>query len=215
MRKYKYCDRSDIFKSIIMAIVGLLLMPFAILIIDGIKYIIKYFDTSVINIIGQRSLLLLGRSVTVSFFVAITGTILAFIVAVAIWGRFREKIKYFIILFIVFTIIPPYIHAQAWIFTIDKLNLLIKMFGIMDNNFTGIYASWWVTVMAYIPVISIILLSGLETINSELIEIGLVYNSPLKTFLKVVLTQVFPFNSFVIYYFFLVSQILVYHPYLV
>ncbi|MCX7841749.1 MAG: ABC transporter permease subunit [Clostridia bacterium] len=105
---------------------------------------------------------LLAKSILLSASAAFMSMTGGLICALFLWKRnnaFFSSIKKIMLLFI---LIPPFIHAQAWIFFMDRLNRAL--------DFSGLPASLWVEFMCYLPLVCGLGLLGLEYVRADSVE---------------------------------------------
>jgi len=95
-------------------------------------------------------------------------------------------------------LIPPHIHAIAWIFlfgTKGRVNLLIQQFFATDAPFFTIYGmkgSILVLGLSYFPIVSILTISGLNTIDWSLEEAAAITSKGARVLRNITLPLVLP-----------------------
>ena len=143
---------------------------------------ITLFKNSLILALGTASLSL-AIGVPLAFLVARTNL------------YFRKYLKY---LYLVPLIIPPHVNAIAWIFllgTKGRLNLLLaKLFSIDGPFFTvyGMKGAILVLGLSYFPIITILAISGLSSMDRGLEEAGMVSSSSVGVVRKITLPLIMP-----------------------
>jgi iron(III) transport system permease protein len=143
--------------------------------------------------IGMRQFLLMSNTIFISFTTAILSIIISLLVALFLVKYINIPIR-LMAFGIAFTIlIPQFIHAQAWIFFLDKLNLILAKMGWIHMNFTGFGAAILVTTAAYFPISLSLLLFGISTLREENIEAGLLYGNEINCVTKIVIPQILPY----------------------
>lgn len=115
-----------------------------------------------------------------SFLLAITNTILCFLIAYPLAYYIAFSAKRFGNLFLILIIIPFWtnflLHVYAWFFVLDKdgfLNMILKTLGLVDNPVTHLNTPFAVVVMMvyyYLPYMVFPLYSSLERMDVRLIE---------------------------------------------
>lgn len=143
-----------------------------------------------INLFKNSLILALG-TVSLSLFF---GVPLAFLIARTDL-YLKRYLKY---LYLVPLIIPPYINATAWIFllgTKGHLNLIIEKLLLIDGPFFTIYGmkgAILVLGLSYFPIITILTVSGLSSMDRGLEEAGMLNSTRLRVLRKITLPLIMP-----------------------
>jgi len=74
-------------------------------------------------------------------------------------------------------IVPPYLHAVAWMRTAEGLRLLLRRTGLLVPAFQGLGAALWVQVMVYAPLMAGVALAAWSMVDPLLVDAGLVQGS--------------------------------------
>jgi iron(III) transport system permease protein len=134
-----------------------------------------------------RRLTLLLRSVGLAAGVALGGLVVGIPAAMLLW-RFRSgPLSILRWLLLILVPIPPYLHALGWSAFFIKLNELLSSSGLPVIAFRGWFASWWVQLMALLPIAIGTALIGLESIDSKLIDAARMVRVDFEVFKKIVL----------------------------
>ena len=139
-----------------------------------------------------RRLSLLVRSLGLAAGVSLGGMILGTLIASVLW-RYRtgtgSRLRW---LPLILAPIPPYIHALAWTSTVHKINVWLEMYGLPQILLEGWWGSWWVQVMALLPVAVGLALVALEMVEPMLIESARILRSDLEVLTRIVLPLASP-----------------------
>lgn len=139
------------------------------------------------------NLILLIRSI---FLISVSGLLsvfIGFLISVFLWRCFYKKIKEIIVVFLLLTIIPIFIHIQAWIFFGDLFcNLLNTVFG-LSLDFTGIPGYLIVNAFAYLPLSIGFCLFGFSVFPSETAQLCMLEGDRFYIFCKVVIPAIIPY----------------------
>jgi iron(III) transport system permease protein len=134
-----------------------------------------------------RRLTLLLRSVGLAAGVAFGGLVLGIPVAMLLW-RYRSGPRAILRwLLLILVPIPPYLHALGWSAFFIKVNDLLSTSGLPVIAFRGWFASWWVQLMALLPIAIGLTLIGLESIDSRLIDAARMARVDFDVFRRIVL----------------------------
>ncbi len=121
-----------------------------------------------------RTFILILRSLLLALMVSVTGSVIGFLVACFLW-RFRSGPGYWLRWLLVPLIaIPPYIHTLSW--------------GVISSNSIGGWVgTWWVLLMATLPIQIGLILIGLEAVDPKLIESGRINKPDIRVLRDIVL----------------------------
>jgi iron(III) transport system permease protein len=134
-----------------------------------------------------RKLDLFIRSLELAVGVAISGMVLGILGAIFLWRwrtGIRAHLRWSVLLLIV---IPPYVHALAWVSAINGINSLLNAIGFPNIPFQGWLASWWIQLMALVPITIGLTLIGLESVDPDLIEAARMTRSDIYNLFNVIL----------------------------
>ncbi len=140
---------------------------------------------------GRRMTLLL-RSIGLALVVAIGGILLSIFTATAFWRWRRGPASYLRWFLLALAPLPPYLHALGWSSLILELNKLLTSWGLPSIILRGWVASWWVQMMAFLPLVVGMTLIGFELIDPTLIEAARIQRSDSDGFLKITLPLAAP-----------------------
>lgn len=168
MRESSPCTRSAaiLFILVVYAPLGALLADL------GTSLSAGHADWLELMIPSGRRMLLLARSLGLSLAVAGSAVIVGVPAAICLWRwntGLSARLRW-LMLFLV--AIPPYIHALSWMSAAHALNGLLESHGMAGIPFQGWGASWWVQLMALVPLAVGLSLVGLETVEPDLIAAG-------------------------------------------
>jgi iron(III) transport system permease protein len=129
-----------------------------------------------------NSLILAGAA---AFFSLIIGVPLGFLIArTNIYFR-----KYFKYLYLTPLIIPPHVHAIAWIYLLGTKGQLNELFSF---TIYGIKGAILVLTLSYFPIITLFTLSGLKNMDNRLEEAGMMMTSRFHVLRKITLPLIMP-----------------------
>lgn len=97
-------------------------------------------------------------------------------------GIFMGWLRQLLLLFI---LVPPFVHAQSWIFFVDRLSGLSLAAGLGVIDFNGFFPSLLVQAMSYLPISTGLALAALSGIDREAIEDALLMDSGFSTFRRI------------------------------
>jgi len=133
---------------------------------------------------------LLTNSLALAVAVSILTSIIGLLVAIFIWLSKWKYIKYTRYLLFLFLLVPPFLHAQAWIFFTDMLNTFLSSFTTFSIDFNGLWASAWVSSMTLLPITAGLALIGFDSVEKEQIEASRLFSTDSQTFFKIILPNV-------------------------
>lgn len=130
-----------------------------------------------------RSLTLLGKSLLVAAVVAVMAAVLG--TALAVWmcgeGRWQRFVRS---VYLIPLLIPPYIHVLAWMAIAGRGQILDQAFAWIlgpDRVTFSAYGFWptaLVLTLATFPIVTLLVRSGLEAIEPELLEAASLTKAP-------------------------------------
>jgi iron(III) transport system permease protein len=120
---------------------------------------------------GRRGVLLL-RSVTLAGAVAAAALVWGFLAATVLWRWQTGRKAWLRWLLLALAPVPPYVHALAWSAAAGGANHALQSLVGVSLAGSAFLSSWWVQVMAFLPLATGLCLVGLESVDMTLIEAG-------------------------------------------
>ena len=139
-----------------------------------------------------RRLGLLAQSFGLAAGVAAGGMFVGLLVALQLWqwrSPVASRLRW---AFLLLAPLPPAIHALAWSNLAATFNQFLRHQGLAELPFRGWGASWWVQVMALLPIAIGLALVGLESVDSDLVEAGRLLQPDLRSLARVSLPLAAP-----------------------
>lgn len=162
--------RENTMGIILASLAGILIIgPMGQLFVKGILYGVRNHEVF-IELFSERIISLLVRSIALSVMVGVSTLLLSFWCGLAIWNYRKISVIQAFYSLLLMSLIPPYIHAQSWIFFMDRISDWLISLGFIGFNFNGFAASWLVLVMSYLPFGLCFVLVALFSINQELMD---------------------------------------------
>jgi iron(III) transport system permease protein len=140
---------------------------------------------------GRRGMLL-WNSVQLSAAVAAAAISAGVLAASMLWSWHEKPFLYLRWLVILFAAVPPYIHALAWSTVFASARTTLGPLGLDLPPLGGWGGSWWVQVMAFLPLAVGLALLGLETVDPYLIEAGRTLRSDTEVLTRIALPLAAP-----------------------
>ena len=168
--------------------------PVAALVLQSVIHLFSPDGTEVFRDAAPnaRQLGLLWRTIVFSLCVCIGTTLLGISVGSVLW-QWRSGIaswaKWVVLVLI---IVPPYIHAMAWISTFSELNSLLANSGLAFPLLKGWPGAAWVEIMAYTPIAVGLSLIGFSSVDPALLDAARMSRSGLPVFLRIALPLAAP-----------------------
>ena len=139
---------------------------------------------------NSRRLLLLMNSLKLGGMTAFICGVIALFAALYIRGS-RLADKWYRYFFVLFLPIPYYIYALSWMY-------LTRFLGnwwpqILKYSMQGFGACVFVEVLTYLPIAVLFILTALEKVSADAEDMAIVYGSPLRSLIGVVLPEIFPY----------------------
>ena len=163
--------------------------PLLALVVDSAGYFIS--DPSLVIPTG-RSLGLFINSIALALGVAVGGMILGIMTASILWGwqtGKKHSLRWFLL---VLAPIPPYVHALAWSASVSFVSDILISFGLPGISLHGWIASWWIQLMAFLPIAVGLSLIGFELVEVKMIEAARVIRPDIQVLFRVVLPLMAP-----------------------
>jgi iron(III) transport system permease protein len=139
-----------------------------------------------------RRLTLLLRTLGLALSVSLTGMALGLFIATVLWRWRSGGRTYLRWLLLALVPLPGYLHALGWGALVNLVDRAFTARGLAPIGFNGWAASWWVQMMALLPIAALLSLIGLESVDRDLIASARLMRSDTHTFLRVVLPLAAP-----------------------
>ncbi|WP_156946441.1 ABC transporter permease [Desulfitibacter alkalitolerans] len=183
-------------KAVIVLFAAIVYFPITVLFFDGITLAAQKMDLLTLAVPTGRRLTLFLRTIGYAGAVGI-GTVLVGIMSGSIIWSYKSKgfISFVKVLFglsLIMLLVPPYIHALAWSSAIYWIFSKLASAGLGMLQVQGIIVSWWVMLMALIPVGLGFSLVGFRCIDNGLVEGGRVLKNDMTVFHKIILPLALP-----------------------
>lgn len=163
--------------------------PLLALVVDSARYFIS--EPSLVIPTGRSSGLFIN-SIALALSVAVGGMILGIMTASILWcwptGR-KHSLRWFLL---VLAPIPPYLHALAWSASVSFISDILIWFGLSGISLHGWLASWWIQLMAFLPIAVGLSLIGFELIEVKMIEAARVIRPDIQVLFRVILPLMAP-----------------------
>lgn len=134
---------------------------------------------------GRRKALFFN-SIELAVFVTVTSCTAGFLAAGALlrtkkiraWGLHWSALL---------ALLPPYIHALAWMNLLFVINKILSFLGQAQIMFTGFAASWLVQTMAFLPITVALSITGLKIVDRNLIEAATIDRNDMDVLFRIIL----------------------------
>lgn len=133
----------------------------------------------------SRKLMLLLKSLAFALSVSIGDIILGTLIASLLWQIRKKPMVYLRWIFLILAPVPQYIHALAWYSFLNRINMMLQFLGIGAMESQGWIISWFVQMMAYLPLAAALGLLGLELLDHGLIEASKIFYTDIKCFFRI------------------------------
>lgn len=171
-------------------------LPITILFSDGLNLIAREMDFLTLTIPMGRQLILFLRTISYGAAVGISVVLIGLIAGSIIWScRSKFMFNFVNLLFglsLIMVLVPSYVHALAWSSLLWWFSSLLDILGIRGPQAQGIVASWWVMVMALIPMGLGFSLIGYKCIDNTLVESGRILKDDMAVFKNIILPLALP-----------------------
>lgn len=180
---------------------ALLLMLFAALVVGPLLVLMAQTVSAVLaghaswlrlTLPSGRTGVLLGRSLGLAAAVALGGTTIGLLAAMALWRCRTGLLRHARWLILVTATLPPYLHATVWKNAAAAANSLLVEHGLATFPLRGWGVSWWVQMMALLPLGIGLGLIGLELVEARQLEAARLVRPDLTVLRKVVLPLAAP-----------------------
>jgi iron(III) transport system permease protein len=167
--------------------------PLCALIVESINSLANgNSDWLLLAIPTGRRLMLLLHSIGLAAAVATGGMILGTLTALALWRWDTGARSYLRWLVLITAALPAYIHALAWTASVNAINPGLERLGMPTIPLEGWTGSWWVHLMALLPIAVGLALVGLKSIEPRLVEAARMARSDTYSLFRVILPLAMP-----------------------
>jgi len=159
----------------------LVLSPLTGLCLDLLNNVLSgAIDLSVPFIFSSRRLWLLFASIGLAAAVAGTGILFGVLVVSLLWRVAKKGLVLILLTLLALAAIPPYIHALTW------SSLLGYFTGFLPGlTNTGWGISYWVELMALIPLATLLAWIAFASVDPELVEAGRIFRPDMDAFFHI------------------------------
>jgi iron(III) transport system permease protein len=141
---------------------------------------------------GNISFSMFAGSILLNLAAAAVSVLMGLLSAVCIWTFFEKYSLKLLVILLTLVLIPTFIHTQAWIFFLDKLNKVIGyLIGIVPD-FTGYFAVILTTSFAYLPLTSGLCLLALLSVPQDISDLLLLDGAQESGFIKIYMPFAYP-----------------------
>lgn len=165
-----------------------LLGPVGILVFDALLSLPE-IPTITGRVFDMRSVTLLAKSVVLSGTVSLSSTILAIMLV-----RFAKG-HWIVWLPLGLLLVPPYVHATAWMAFAAKSQAALAGMGIAAPAFSNIFGAVWIQLTAFFPISLGFAFAGFGMADHRQIEVARVFTNDWRVFRNVELPQILPAAS--------------------
>jgi len=164
-------QRTIVYVVCLLAFFIIVFGPLLGLFLDLIKTLLSGSGKITLSLLfSERKIVLLGESVGLALAVSIAGIGVGIAIATLLWQT-GKKITYSILLLLLaLAPIPPYIYALTWSTTLYALNQFLASIGAALVPSTGWVISFWVQLMALLPLAIFLSYIGLASVDKTLVE---------------------------------------------
>lgn len=134
-----------------------------------------------------RRIGLLVASIGLAAAVAGAGMVLGILVVSYLWQVSRRILTLTLLLLLALAAVPPYIHALTWSSLLSGLTNFLPGLTV-----TGWWISFWVELMAFLPLAIILSWIAIASVDPELVGAGRVFSSDSGTFTRILLPLAAP-----------------------
>jgi|LGVF01.1.fsa_nt_gb iron(III) transport system permease protein len=135
--------------------------------------------------INSRRILLLAKSIALGLNVSLVSFIISFFFSIIVINHKKKNLYFLTCMILTFYLIAPYIHALSWL-------------RILDVGSYGYLKTLIVLSMYYIPLNTIVILMGLNSIDKDYINMAKVYKNDNVILYKIILGMLKPYALSVI-----------------
>ena len=140
---------------------------------------------------GVRQVFLLGNSIKLAALVVMLDLFIGFFCALFLFSLGKRQIwhKYYLVAMMP---IPYYVYALSWMYIIRVLSLVWP--GLVRFSIKGIGACVFVETLAFLPVTTLFILTGIENIHEDILRMAAVYGSGNRTAFRIILPSAWPYG---------------------
>tara|TARA_Y100000294_G_scaffold177188_1_gene201765 strand:+ start:415 stop:2019 length:1605 start_codon:yes stop_codon:yes gene_type:complete len=165
-------------KTLLFLFAAVIFAPFSVLLVELVKSILSgHSDWLLLVLPLGRRFGLLANSLMLAFSVSLSGMLLGVLAALFLWRDktgMKKYLSWFVFLFIG---MPPYIHALTWSSVLNYVRIFPQQ---------GLLISWWVQLMAYLPLAVGLSLIGLDSVEHKLIDASRMMRNDFSTLKQVI-----------------------------
>jgi len=157
-------------------------------------YYAAWGSTEILDVffLKSRKLMLLLKSMAFALGVSTGDMVLGTLIASLLWQIRTKPMVYLRWMFIILAPVPQYIHALAWYSLLNRVNTMLQFIGLNTLEVQGWIISWFVQMMAYLPLAAALGLLGLELVDHGLMEASRIFYTDIKCLLRVALPLAAP-----------------------
>jgi len=139
-------------------------------------------DLSAPLLLTSRRAGLLAASIGLAAAVAFTGIVAGVLLVSLLWRASRKSLVVVLLALLALAAIPPYIHALTW------SSLLGYLTGFLPGiPVTGWGISFWVELMALLPLATLLVWIAFASVDHHLVEAGRVFRTDMDVFRRILL----------------------------
>jgi iron(III) transport system permease protein len=176
----------------------LALLPLLVLAVRWLVAVLGVDGVAIADAIPSgRTLGLLWNSLAVAVVVAVLATALG--TGLAVWLASRGRMRRLVgTLYLVPLLIPPYIHALEWMAVAGRRQLLDRLFSVLPVPTGATFSAYgfWPVVLvlslALFPIVTLLVRRGLDAVQPELLEAGLLLDTSWHVFCRIVIPLLRP-----------------------
>ncbi len=139
-------------------------------------------DLSTVFMLSSRRLGLLAASIGLAAAVAFTGILTGVLLVSALWRTSQKTLFLALLVLLALAAIPPYIHALTWSALLGYVTNFLPGFPV-----TGWGISFWVELMALLPLATLLTWIAFASVDHNLVEAGRIFRSDPDTFRRILL----------------------------
>ncbi len=191
----------------VLAIFALLLLsPMIGLVLDLVSSVLSgRVDIFSSLILSERKTGLLVVSIVWASAVAVSGILIGLLFATFLWQKNRTVSLGIVISLLALSPIPPYIHALTWSSFTGSVNQFLGLYGVVAIPTTGWLISYWVQLMALVPLAIVLCWIALASVDLSLIDAARIVRPDMKVFITIILRLASPALGAALGFLFLIS----------
>ncbi len=194
IKRDDYSYNKYIVKGVFTLLFGMFTIgPIIVLMLNSIQIVSEgHLEWLALCIPYGRRLKLLIHSILLSTGIAVGGMIIGIVVGSVLWQWRNGYKSYLRWLLLLMAPIPPYVHALAWTSIVRSINTLLVPLGFNGISLQGWSGSLWVGLMSLLPIAIGLVLIALESVKSDLMEVGRLMVDDTTCFTKLILPLATP-----------------------